>query len=235
MSSNKLDDLAGGGSQCAADAKFALAPRNLEREQTIQTHRSEHQPDDSERRDEDENESLGRARARCGILEREKVIRGEIRIRTGQSGTDRRLVYRAVIGVQNKGDVLERCRRVHEHLRQWPRDHAKHFAIAWIGDCFHIADDADNREPRASSIKPAPANAFPDRRIVRPKAFRDTLADNANERGVGSIARIEIAALQNRLADASEIPGHRHARVRSVDAAWLRCGRAFGVEQHQCP
>jgi hypothetical protein len=76
------------------------------------------------------------------------------------------------------------------------RDHAEHFAVARVGDRFHVADNADNREPRASSIEPAPANTFPDRRIVRPKTFRDALADNADQRRVGSVARVEIAALQ---------------------------------------
>jgi hypothetical protein len=137
--------------------------------------------------------------------------------------------------VQNKGDVVERCRRVHEHLPEWPRNHAEHFAVARVCNRFHIADDADNREPRASSIEPAPADAFPYRRIVRPKTFRDTLADNADQRSVSSVAPIEITALQDRLPDAPEIPGHGHARVRSVGPARLRRRRSFGVEQHQCP
>src|SRR5207302_10296887 len=98
---------------------------------------------------------------------------------------------------------------------------------------FHVADDADDREPRAVSIEPAPANAFPDRRIVRPKTFRDTLADDADRRRVGGVAHAEIASFQNRLTDALEIPGHWHARVSGVDAARLRRGRAFGVKQHQ--
>ena len=86
--------------------------------------------------------------------------------------------------MQNKGDVVERCRRVHEHLREWPRNHTEHFAVARVGDRFHVPDDANNREPRASSIEPAPADAFPDRRIVRPKPFRYALADNADQRRV---------------------------------------------------
>src|SRR5207248_11331824 len=80
-----------------------------------------------------------------------------------------------------------------------------------------------------------PANSFADRRIVRPKTFRYTLADNADERRVGSVARVEIAALEDRLPDAPKIPGHGHARVGCIDTARLRCGRAFAVEQHQCP
>src|SRR6266403_2073335 len=113
--------------------------------------------------------------------------------------------------------------------------YAARFAVARVSDRFHITDNADNREPRASSIESSPANAFPDRRIVRPKTFRDALADNADQRCVGSVARVEIAALKNRLADALEIPGHGQARVRGVDSARLRCGRLLGVEQHQCP
>ena len=192
---DELDDLARGGAERTADAEFAFASRDLEREQAIQTHGSEHEPHESERRDENENESLGRARARCSILERDKVVRGEIRIRTRQRGADRRLVDRAAIGVQNEGDVFERCRRVHEHLRERPRDHAEHFAVARVRDRFHVANDADNREPRASSIESAPTDAFANRRIVRPKPFRNALADDTDERRVGSVAGIEIAAL----------------------------------------
>ena len=161
------------------------------------------------------NRSVVRERA-AASCEREKIVRGEIRIRTRQRGADRRLVHRAAIGVQNEGDIVERCRRVHEHLRERPRDHAEHFAVARIGDRFHVADHADNREPRASSIESAPADAFANRRIVRPKTFRDALADDADERRVGSVARVEIATLQQRLAHAPEIAGHRHARVRRV-------------------
>jgi hypothetical protein len=84
---------------------------------------------------------------------------------------------------------------VHKHLRERARDHAEHFAVARIRDRLHITDDPHNREPRASSIESSPADAFADRRIVRPKAFCDTLADNADERCVGGVASVEIAAL----------------------------------------
>src|SRR5206468_7183664 len=97
------------------------------------------------------------------------------------------LVNRAAIGVQNKSDVVERCRRVHEHLREWPRDHAEHFAVARVGNRFHVTDNADNREPRASSIESSPTDASPDRRIVRPKTFGDALANDADEWRVGSV------------------------------------------------
>src|ERR1044071_9933589 len=80
----------------------------------------------------------------------------------------------------------------------------KRFAMPWVimqtgGDRFHVADDADNREPRASSIKSSPADAFPDRRIVRPKTFRNALGDNADGRRGSGVARVEIAALQDRV------------------------------------
>src|SRR5205823_7633738 len=184
------------------------------REQTVQTDCRKDKADYTEAGDKNKDEPLSRARLRGGIFERNKIVRSEINIRTGKRGADRRLVNRAAVGVQNKGYVVERCRRVHEHLREWPRNHAEHFAVARIGNRFHITDDADNREPRASSIESSPADAFPDRRIVRPKAFRDALADNADQRCVGSVARVEIAALKNRLADALEIPGQGQARVR---------------------
>src|SRR6267378_315487 len=63
----------------------------------------------------------------------------------------------------------------------------------------------------------------------------DAFADDADQRRVGSIAGVEIAALQQRLADALEIAGHRDARVRCVHTARLGCRRSFGGEQHQCP
>src|SRR5262245_15091051 len=100
---------------------------------------------------------------------------------------------------------------MHEHLCEWPRDHAEHFAITRVSDCFHVTDNTYHREPRASSIEPAPADSFPDRRFVRPKTLRDALADNTDQRRVGCIAGVEIAALENRLADGLEIPLHRHA------------------------
>ena len=121
--------------------------------------------------------------------------------------------------MQDEGDIVELCCRVHEHLCERARDHAKYFAVARIGDRFHIADHAHNREPRASSIESPPADAFADRRIVRPKTFRDALADDADERRVGSVARVEVATLQQRLAHVLEIAGHRHARVGRVHAA----------------
>src|SRR5215472_17945012 len=106
---------------------------------------------------------------------------------------------------------------MHEHLGERTRNHPEHFAVSRIRDGFHIANHAYNCEPRASSVESSPPNAFPDRRIVRPKAFCDALADNADERRVSGIARAEITALQDRLADASKIPGRGHARVSSVD------------------
>src|SRR5438874_6847524 len=65
--------------------------------------------------------------------------------------------------------------------------------------------------------------------------FGDALADDGDQRRVSSVAGVEIAPLQQRLAHALEILGHGYARVGGVDAAWLRCGRPFGVEEHQCP
>src|ERR1051326_6636073 len=100
---------------------------------------------------------------------------------------------------------------MHEHLREWPRDHPEHFAVARVGNRFHVAHYADNSKPRASSIEPAPANAFPNRRIVRPKTLRDAFAYNADERRLGCVAGVEIAPLEDRLADALKIARDRHA------------------------
>ena len=90
--------------------------------------------------------------------------------------------------MQNKGDVVERCGRVHEHLGKRARDHAEHFTIARIGDGFHIADHADNRKPRTSAVESSPADALANRRIVRPKTFCNALTDDANQRRVGRVA-----------------------------------------------
>src|SRR6476661_4022320 len=84
-------------------------------------------------------------------------------------------------------------------------------------------------------VPSTPADALADRRLVRPKAFRDALTDDANERGVGAIALEEIATLQQRLADALEVSGHGHTRVCRENASWLGSGCTFRVEQHQRP
>jgi hypothetical protein len=49
LSGDELDYLARGSTECTPDAELAFAPRDLEREQTIQTDTSEHEPDESER------------------------------------------------------------------------------------------------------------------------------------------------------------------------------------------
>ena len=137
--------------------------------------------------------------------------------------------------MQNERDVFNRRRGVHQHLRERPGDHSDDFPIARIGNRFHIANYTHDREPRAISIESSPTDAFPDRRIVRPKTLRDALADNADERRVRCIARVKIAALQEWLAHALEIARHGNARVGRIHSARLGCGRAFCVEKHQRP
>ena len=93
---------------------------------------------------------------------------------------------------------------MHQHLCERARDHAEHFAIARIGNHFYVANDADDGKPRPGAIEPSPANSFADRRLVTPEAFRDALADNADERRIGSVALVEIRGPENRLPDSFE-------------------------------
>src|SRR5207248_7405530 len=123
--------------------------------------------------------------------------------------------------LHNERDVVEWRGCLQQHLREWSRDHADHFPITRVGDRLHLADHADDRKPRTRPVESTPADALAERRLVRPKAFCDILTDDANERCVGAIALEEVAALQQRLADALEISGHRHTRVCRVNASWL--------------
>ena len=132
--------------------------------------------------------------------------------------------------MQNERDVVEWRGCLHQHLREWSRDHADHFPITWVGDRLHLADHADDRKPRTRPVESTPTDALADRRLVRPKAFRDALTDDANERCVGAIALEEIATLQQGLAGALEVSGHGHTRVCRVNASWLRSGCTFRVE-----
>src|SRR5256885_16152623 len=100
--------------------------------------------------------------------------------------------------MQNERDVVEWRGCLHQHLREWSRDHADHFPITWVGDRLHLADHADDREPRTRAVESTPTDALADRRLARPKAFCDILTDDSNERCVAAIALEEVAALQPR-------------------------------------
>src|SRR5256885_6787626 len=126
--------------------------------------------------------------------------------------------------MQNERDVVEWRGCLHEHLREWSRDHADHFPITRVGDRLHVADYTDDGEPRTRAVESTPTDALADRRLVRPKASRDTLTDDANERRVGTIDPEEIATLQQRLADALEVSGHGHARACRANVSSLSSG-----------
>src|SRR4029450_9407720 len=102
--------------------------------------------------------------------------------------------------MQNKCNVIQWRGRMNQHLRHRPCDHSEDFAVARIGNCLHVADDAYYGEPGAIAVDPSPANSFSDRRFVRPKSARYTLADDTDKRRIGSVTFKKITPLQERLS-----------------------------------
>src|SRR5436853_3118892 len=228
-------DLSGGGAQGRANPKLAFPTRYLQSERAVQTNGGKDDPDQSERRNQNKHETFGRSGPGSSIAQPDEVISSEVRVRSGERSANRGLVQGSTATVQHEGDVFERGCCLRQHLRQRPRNHANDLSIIRIGDRFHISDNANYGVPGSVAIEPSPTNSFSNGRLVRPKSLGNALADNADQRRVGSVAFSKITALKEGLPNALEITRHSDSRIRRVKTARLGRGRAFGVEQHESP